>query len=225
LYFERNLLIVIKGNKCQIMVLEGGEKMAKRSRKAERQLEELIKAILIMVAISTYLITSSWTTTIVITCIAVGLILGITIYQGVKRRERIKMSGIQDIDKMKGIEFEHYLKELFRSQGFKVDVTSASGDYGADLVIKKDSKKIVVQAKRYSKSVGVKAIQEVKTSQNHYGANECWVVTNHYFTAPAKTLAQSNNVKLIDREALIDMIVKMNPNAAPLASRTVVKSR
>ncbi len=82
---------------------------------------------------------------------------------------------------------------------------------------------IVVQAKRFSKSVGVKAIQEVKASQNYYNANESWVVTNNYFTTPAEKLASSNDVKLIDRDELIKMITSMNPTAIPSASKSILE--
>ncbi|MEY2194009.1 restriction endonuclease [Neobacillus sp. BF23-41] len=57
---------------------------------------------------------------------------------------------------------EHYLKELYLSRGYAAEVTSASGDYGADLLLKKDGKKIVVQAKRYVKDVGRKTVGTVQ---------------------------------------------------------------
>ena len=40
-------------------------------------------------------------------------------------------------------------------------VLPPSGDYGADLVLDNKKGRTVVQAKRYSKPVGVKAVQEV----------------------------------------------------------------
>jgi len=51
---------------------------------------------------------------------------------------------------------------LLKSQGYTVKVTRAAGDYGADLVMEKPGKKIVVQAKRHSKSVGIEAVQQVQ---------------------------------------------------------------
>ncbi|QSF47901.1 restriction endonuclease [Paenibacillus tianjinensis] len=151
----------------------------------------------------------------------VGVVLGLVIVSLImrsiwnKRAERLKRSGIADIDKMEGIQFEKYLGHLFRAQGYKIEVTKAAGDYGADLIIQKDGKKIVVQAKRYSKNVGIKAVQEAKASIAHYGASEAWVVSNSDYTAAAYDLAKSNRVKLINREALIEMILTMNPAAVP----------
>ncbi len=61
--------------------------------------------------------------------------------------------GMDDIDEMTGIEFEVYLYHKFRKQGYKVKLTPVSGDYGADLVLKKKREKIVVQAKRYQPGI------------------------------------------------------------------------
>lgn len=55
---------------------------------------------------------------------------------------------------MTGREFEIYLSVLFRNLGYKVKLTKASGDYGADLILKKSGLSIVVQAKRYKKKWG-----------------------------------------------------------------------
>jgi restriction system protein len=69
-------------------------------------------------------------------------------------------------------------------------------------------KKIVVQAKRYSKKVGLKAVQEIVSAKSYYKADECWVITNNYFTAPAMKLGNSNEVLLIDRDELIEWMLE-----------------
>lgn len=137
--------------------------------------------------------------------------------------EKLRRSGIKEIDKMDGRQFEKYLGLLFKSYGYSVIVTKSSGDYGADLVISKNGKKIVVQAKRYSKSVGIKAVQEAQASIAYYNAHEAWVVSNSSYTDAACVLAKSNQVRLIDRGELISLIIKLkdrkskkqNPKACP----------
>lgn len=126
------------------------------------------------------------------------------------KRNRLKRSTLAEIDVMDGIEFEHYLRELFVAQGYRVQVTTASGDYGADLVMYDGEAKIVVQAKRYSKPVGVKAVQEIVAAIRYYEADEAWVVTNHSFTPQAHTLAEANDVYLIGREELIEFALQLN---------------
>jgi restriction system protein len=150
-----------------------------------------------------------------------GLGIGILVVMKMSRIEKLKRSGILDIDKMDGIQFEHYLNHLFQAQGFHVEVTRASGDYGADLILQKDGKRVVVQAKRHSKNVGLKAVQEVQASMAYYKANEAWVVTNRDYTQEARELAKSNGVRLINRNELMQMILEMNPKVAPRPKQVI----
>lgn len=113
---------------------------------------------------------------------------------------------IEDIDKMDPIQFEHFLGDLFKAMGYKVTVTKASSDQGADVIIEKYGEKTVVQAKRYSYSVSNSSVQEAVAAKAHYNCYHAIVVTNNYFTESAKELAKSNNVKLIDRDKLINLI-------------------
>ncbi|PKR82449.1 restriction endonuclease [Heyndrickxia camelliae] len=124
-----------------------------------------------------------------------------------ERELKLRKSGIFEVDNMSGEMFEEFLKTLLQTRGFNVSLTKATGDYGADLILSTPEKTIVVQAKRYKNKVGVKAVQEIVSAKNHYGADECWVITNNYFTEPAKKLGFSNEVFLIDRDRLIDWIL------------------
>lgn len=133
-----------------------------------------------------------------------GIVMAILVQ---KKNKKLLQSGIYDIDNMKGEEFEEYLKLLYQKLGYNVSTTPRSGDFGADLVLKKDEKKIVVQVKRYSKSVGIKAVQEIIPAIRHYNASDAWVITNSTFTSPAIQLAKTNNVLLIDRDMLIQVIL------------------
>ena len=114
-------------------------------------------------------------------------------------------SNISDIDIMEGYMFEEYLKTLLFYEGYEVNLTQKSRDYGADLVIIKDGIKTAVQAKRYNKSVGVKCVQEVLGAKKHYDCGEAMVITNSHFTDACEQLAKENDVRLVDREELIEM--------------------
>nr|WP_305120972.1 restriction endonuclease [Saccharibacillus sp. JS10] len=155
--------------------------------------------------------------------IAAGVGIGIAIFLLIRvtlaRSARLKRSGIGEIDQMDGIQFEQYLGHLFRSQGYKAEVTQAKGDYGADLILTKNDRRIVVQAKRYKKNVGLKAVQEVQSAKAHYRANEAWVVTNSYYTEQAKKLASSNKVTLVTRDELIQMLLDMKARSEGTATR------
>jgi restriction system protein len=131
----------------------------------------------------------------------------------VLREQKLRKSGILEVDKMSGREFEEYLQALIKTRGYYVQLTPASGDFGADLILSADGKKIIVQAKRYKKSVGVKAVQEIASAKSHYNADECWVITNSYFTEQARKLARSNQVRLIDRKELMDWMMQEKKGA------------
>src|SRR5438105_4158735 len=88
--------------------------------------------------------------------VAVGAKLAYEAYQ----RHRLSRSGIAEIDRMDGRTFEQFLGTLFQGLGYRVEVTQYRGDYGADLVVSRAGVRTAVQAKRWSKSVGLKAVQE-----------------------------------------------------------------
>jgi len=122
------------------------------------------------------------------------------------RQAKVLQSGIREIDVMQGVEFEEFLAVLFESLGYHVETTPASGDFGADLILSDGHNRIAVQAKRYSQTVSVSAVQEAHSGKTHYKANEAWVVTNQDFSKAAYDLAASTGVRLINRDKLIDLI-------------------
>ncbi|MCZ8514352.1 restriction endonuclease [Paenibacillus filicis] len=131
-----------------------------------------------------------------------------------EKEYKIKNCGIEEIDKMDGIDFEKRLENLFVVLDYKVTVTPKSGDQGVDLILKKDSKKIAVQAKRYKGKVGNSAVQEILAGRTYYDCSEGWVVTTSYFTESAKNLASKVKIKLIDREELIKLLIQQQEKRA-----------
>lgn len=115
---------------------------------------------------------------------------------------------INDLDTITGYEFEAFLKKLFEKMGCTVEQTSLSKDQGADLVISRFGEKMVIQAKRYSGKVSNAAIQEVVASIKFYNADKGMVVTTNYFTDAAIELAKANNILLVDRTKLEELIKK-----------------
>lgn len=120
----------------------------------------------------------------------------------------VKIMQISQIDGLEGAEFENFLCLLFEQMGYNVSQTKATGDYGADLVVTRGKAKYVVQAKRYSKTVGVHAVQEVMGAKKHYGASGAMVATNNFFSNEAIVLAAENDIILIDRKVLQNLISK-----------------
>jgi restriction system protein len=158
-----------------ITVLKETIYMARRPSKEKREsdfIDAVIKLPILITFFLAFYISGSFKVAFIATLLAFIFTIALLILRRKNNQEKLRKSGIADIDKMDGRQFEHYLGVLFKNQGYSVKVTRAGGDYGADLVITKNSKKIVVQAKRYSKNVGLKAVQEAQTSIAHYGASE-----------------------------------------------------
>lgn len=103
-----------------------------------------------------------------------------------------------------GIEFEEYVATHLRQAGYIAQTTTASHDFGADIVaIDPDTnRRICVQTKFHGRPIGNSAVQEVAASLAHYSADEGWVVTNSTFTDSAQTLARENGIRLIDGQKL-----------------------
>uniref|UniRef100_UPI00406C2210 restriction endonuclease n=1 Tax=Paenibacillus sp. FSL H7-0350 TaxID=2975345 RepID=UPI00406C2210 len=113
---------------------------------------------------------------------------------------------IKDIDRMAdGSEFEEYLYRLFLALGYKdAYKTQGSRDFGTDLVFTdRDGYRNVVQAKRYSYSVGLGAVQEVYSSMRYYRAKKAMVIASNQYTVACEELAGYNGVKLHNRNDLI----------------------
>lgn len=126
------------------------------------------------------------------------------------RDKRLLLSlQISDIDLMEGYAFEDYLKSLFFYDGYGAQLTTKSKDYGADLILTKDDERIVVQAKRYNKIVGIKSVQEVIGAKKHYDATDSMVVTTSKFSSEAEQIAKENGVRLVDRDELIEIIKRV----------------
>jgi Restriction endonuclease len=115
---------------------------------------------------------------------------------------KMQIDGQPDLGSLSGAEFETHIARLLISAGYDVVGTPKTGDQGADLIAKKDGKKVIIQAKRYQGPVGNKAVQEVISALSFYGGDEGWVVTNSTFTTSAKALAQKAGIRLIDGRAL-----------------------
>lgn len=141
------------------------------------------------------------------------------------RVNRFLNSSLEVIDTMTGEEFEEYLQLILRKEGFKVYLTPKTADYGADLLLKRHGRKIVVQAKRWKRAVGVDAVQEVVASIKYYKAKEGWVITSSVFTENAKKLAEANNIYLFDRVELRKFInMSKEDNCPNCSSKLILKS-
>lgn len=101
-----------------------------------------------------------------------------------------------------GLDYEVFVGDILKDQGWDVSVTPASGDQGADVIARRGPEVVVIQCKFYAGAVGNKAVQEVAAARVHYGATQAAVVSKSGFTASARQLASTNDVALLHHDEL-----------------------
>jgi HJR/Mrr/RecB family endonuclease len=125
----------------------------------------------------------------------------------------------------RGLAFEEFVCDVLKKMGMKAHTTtqlrergklppsiqksSGSGEQGVDIVAFDKGEKIAIQCKLYSSKVSNSAVQEISASLRLYGADRGVVITNQTFTSSAESLARANNIELIDRFSLEDMVKKV----------------
>lgn len=115
---------------------------------------------------------------------------------------KVRFQGISPYD------FEDFVGKLFLDNGYLVEKTNYSGDFGADLILDKDGVKTVVQIKRYHEDhkVGVQDINQVLGAAKYYGGHQIMIVTTSSFTQPAIELCKKTQVFYWDWQVLKDAV-------------------
>jgi hypothetical protein len=102
-----------------------------------------------------------------------------------------------EVSSSDGVAYETECSKLLKEAGYTVEATPITGDFGVDLIARKNGQTYAIQCKFYSTPVGVGAIQEVAAGLVHYVADCAVVVALSGFTNAARRLAESTSVLLI----------------------------
>jgi hypothetical protein len=111
--------------------------------------------------------------------------------------------------------FEHLIGKLVEKMGYHATVTQYSADGGIDVIATKTggitSERVLIQAKRYSGTVGVPQIRDL------YGvlsadqeATSAVVITTGNFSAQAREFAEGKRIELIDGDRLLKILDAYN---------------
>ena len=127
----------------------------------------------------------------------------------------------QNIAAMDWEEFEHLIRELFEKEfaekGGEVNVTQSSRDGGIDAVIFDPDPlrggKIVVQAKRYTRTVGVSSVRDLFGTVMNEGANKGILVTTSGFGPEAYDFADDKPIQLLSGGNLLSLLEQHNYEA------------
>jgi len=117
----------------------------------------------------------------------------------IHRRHRIWR---KDVDTMGGLDFEKYVAELLRANGYRNVSLTERYDFGVDIIAEKDGVRWGIQTKRYAGLVKASAVRQVVTGLKLYDCDRAMVITNSTYSAVARRLANANDCVLVDRAGL-----------------------
>lgn len=118
-------------------------------------------------------------------------------------------------------DFEHLIRELFQkefgAEGGEVNVTQASRDGGVDAVIFDPNPirggKIVVQAKRYTNTVGVSAVRDLYGTLINEGAMKGILITTSDYGPDAHHFSKGKPITLLNGNNLLHLLEKHGKKA------------
>lgn len=121
-------------------------------------------------------------------------------------QERIIAESLADLYTMPPEEFEAFVAQVFRDQGFKVWDIRFTADHGVDLqLITPDGAPAVAQVKRYRDRVGEPAVRDLFGAMIHANANRAFLIGTGGFSRPARDWAAGKPITLIDGRQLLRM--------------------
>lgn len=140
----------------------------------------------------------------------------------VKRGQRFKATkSIAEIRSLTWKQFESFVGEAFRLQGYTVVETREGPDNGIDLVLRKDGEKTYVQCKHWkTNQVGVEKVRELLGSMAAGGAQNGIFVASGTYTQPAREFARECGIRLIDGEQLASLLAEAQPAESTVDSQS-----
>ncbi|MEV7773346.1 restriction endonuclease [Kitasatospora sp. NPDC086791] len=117
-----------------------------------------------------------------------------------------------DLFEMDPLEFEDLIAELFRLRGFRVMTTARSGDVGVDVVAEDldpvTGGTIVIQAKRYRKTVPPTAVRDLESTVRHHGAIKGILVTTAGFGRGSYSYIEGKPLTLVSGPELVALLAE-----------------
>ncbi|MBR5177073.1 MAG: restriction endonuclease [Bacteroidales bacterium] len=128
----------------------------------------------------------------------------------------VQMNSGTNLASMDWEDFEHLVRELFEmefaSNGGEVRVTQASRDGGVDAIVFDPDPlrggKIVIQAKRYTNTVGVSAVRDLYGTVINEGANTGILITTSDYGHDSYEFAKDKPIKLLNGGHLLALLHK-----------------
>ncbi len=127
---------------------------------------------------------------------------------GRKRELFERQKDLPDISALRWREFEEFIGEAYKRQGYQVEERGGNEpDGGIDLILRKKGETVLVQCKHWeAEQVGVKIVRELYGVVAAEGATKGIIVTTGYFTRDAEIFAHGKPLLLIRGNELSRLI-------------------
>jgi restriction system protein len=111
--------------------------------------------------------------------------------------------------------FEEFVAEVFEALGYAVERVGGTGDEGADLLVRRDGLRGVVQCKYHKKGVvGSPELQKFLGAVHHTGSHKGFFVTTRTFSLAAEKFVADHPIELVDGPRLVELVQEaMGPGA------------
>lgn len=124
-----------------------------------------------------------------------------------ERRIYNRQKSVNTVRSLSWSDFERFIVEAFRRQGFRANRTGDGADGGIDVVLEKDGNTSIVQCKQWKNSrVGVKQIRELAGVVSAKKAARGIFVCSGDYTNEAKQFAAESGFELIGGQSLAELL-------------------
>ncbi|MFZ0958055.1 MAG: restriction endonuclease [Candidatus Sulfotelmatobacter sp.] len=95
--------------------------------------------------------------------------------------------------------YEEMVADYFRRQGYSVELTPRSNDYGVDAFASKEKQKLALQAKMYgnARKVNRAMVMQLHGAKDYFDCNEAVIVTDGDVTEDARKVAAKLQIKIL----------------------------
>jgi hypothetical protein len=122
-------------------------------------------------------------------------------------------------------EFERHVAATYSALGYRVATTKRIGDQGIDVLAERGNERIGIQCKRTTETVSNSAVQEAYAGKAHYACTSAVVVSLGGFTSPARALAATTGVSLMDGLGYADLFHRASATRPARSLWTVLPAR
>ena len=115
--------------------------------------------------------------------------------------------------------YEEMVAAYFRRQGYSVELTQRSNDYGVDAFASKENQKLAVQAKMYGgtkRRVNRAMVMQLHGAKDYFGCTEAVIVTDGEVAEDARQVAAKLRIRILPLPVeSLSPCDPMPPNATP----------